>query len=281
MPEVNQTAQDLYLIIKLNEQSFAIPVDITRDMVKMPKVFNVPKVPPHVRGVINLRGKVIPIIDLRKKLGMVSYLTEQRELVDLMTQREQDHHKWLDELKASIEEAREFTLTTDPHQCAFGKWYYSDEAAKVMADNAILKTILNKFEDPHVRIHGIAKEVTAMNADGDHEGALALIDKTKETTLAEMVRLFGEARAQINESREIAVVLTTDDGKTAAVAVDMVESVEKLVLKENEMQSHTSLNLDDNAVSAIGERLRDDSKGMVIVLDLKDLMSVSVQNIKM
>jgi purine-binding chemotaxis protein CheW len=40
-----------------------------REIIKMMDITEVPQVPPHVKGVLNLRGKVIPVIDLRLKFG--------------------------------------------------------------------------------------------------------------------------------------------------------------------------------------------------------------------
>ena len=72
-----------------------------------------------IRGVINLRGRVIPLIDLRKRMGLPSAADETKAFCDLLDQRERDHRKWLDELEASLAERRAFALTSD----ALGKWY--------------------------------------------------------------------------------------------------------------------------------------------------------------
>ena len=47
-----------------------MPVLKVREIIKMMDITGVPQVPPHVKGVINLRGKVIPIVDLRLKFGL-------------------------------------------------------------------------------------------------------------------------------------------------------------------------------------------------------------------
>lgn len=63
---------------------------------------------------------MIPMIDLRKRLGMTSAAAENNQFCALMDQRRQDHVNWLNELEASTRERREFKLTTGPHKCAFG-----------------------------------------------------------------------------------------------------------------------------------------------------------------
>ena len=58
-----------YLTFALADEECALPVLKVREIIKMMEITQVPKVPPHVKGVINLRGKVIPILDLRLKFG--------------------------------------------------------------------------------------------------------------------------------------------------------------------------------------------------------------------
>ena len=59
-----------YLTFHLAEEEYAIQVLRVREIVKIQHITSVPETPPDVRGVINLRGKVIPVIDLRLKFGM-------------------------------------------------------------------------------------------------------------------------------------------------------------------------------------------------------------------
>jgi purine-binding chemotaxis protein CheW len=59
-----------YLTFALAQEEYGLPVLKVREIIKIMDITAVPQVPPHVKGVINLRGKVIPIIDLRLKFGM-------------------------------------------------------------------------------------------------------------------------------------------------------------------------------------------------------------------
>jgi purine-binding chemotaxis protein CheW len=59
-----------YLTFHLGAEEYGIEVTKVREIMGLPEVTAVPHTPAHVRGVINLRGKVIPVIDLRRKLGL-------------------------------------------------------------------------------------------------------------------------------------------------------------------------------------------------------------------
>jgi purine-binding chemotaxis protein CheW len=56
-----------YLTFSLGQESFGIEILKVREIIRVPEITPVPQMPDYVKGVINLRGKVIPVIDLRVK----------------------------------------------------------------------------------------------------------------------------------------------------------------------------------------------------------------------
>jgi purine-binding chemotaxis protein CheW len=64
-----RNATNTYLTFALGEESFALPILRIREIIGITEVTPVPRMPEHVRGVLNLRGKVVPVIDLRRRLG--------------------------------------------------------------------------------------------------------------------------------------------------------------------------------------------------------------------
>jgi len=59
-----------YLTFCLSKEDYGIPILQVREIIGMMEITQVPKTPSFVKGVINLRGKIIPIMDLRLKFGM-------------------------------------------------------------------------------------------------------------------------------------------------------------------------------------------------------------------
>lgn len=59
-----------YLVFHLGEEEFGIQVQKVREIMGVQDITQVPQTPAHVKGVINLRGKVIPVVDLRLKFDM-------------------------------------------------------------------------------------------------------------------------------------------------------------------------------------------------------------------
>lgn len=59
-----------YLTFLLAGEEYGIPVLKAREIIKLMDITTVPRVPAHVKGVINLRGRLVPVIDLRLKFGL-------------------------------------------------------------------------------------------------------------------------------------------------------------------------------------------------------------------
>ena len=65
---MTQTTQ--YLTFKLSDEVFALDISKVREVLDFTTVTKVPRTPEFMRGVINLRGSVVPVVDLRLKFGM-------------------------------------------------------------------------------------------------------------------------------------------------------------------------------------------------------------------
>lgn len=70
MSTSTMTELSQYLSFKLGDEVFALDILKVREVLDFTSVTKIPKVPDFMRGVINLRGSVVPVIDLRLKFGM-------------------------------------------------------------------------------------------------------------------------------------------------------------------------------------------------------------------
>lgn len=59
-----------YLTFKLDEEMFALEISAVREVLEFSSVTKIPRTPDFMRGVINLRGNVVPVMDLKLKFGM-------------------------------------------------------------------------------------------------------------------------------------------------------------------------------------------------------------------
>ena len=63
------TQKDKYLTFTLGEELYGIDIRVVIEIIGILPVTKVPEVPDYVRGIINLRGKIIPVIDMRLRFG--------------------------------------------------------------------------------------------------------------------------------------------------------------------------------------------------------------------
>jgi purine-binding chemotaxis protein CheW len=54
---------------RIGRESFGVPIRLVHEIVRIPEITAVPEAPDYVEGVINLRGKIVPVVDLRKRFG--------------------------------------------------------------------------------------------------------------------------------------------------------------------------------------------------------------------
>ena len=63
-------AEKQLVVFDLASESYGVDIDAVREIIRMQEITRVPRTPEFVEGVINLRGKVIPVVDLRKRFGL-------------------------------------------------------------------------------------------------------------------------------------------------------------------------------------------------------------------
>lgn len=61
---------DQFVTLGLDQEVFAVPVEVVREILDMRQPFRIPDAPAHLAGLIDVRGQAVPVIDLRLKLGL-------------------------------------------------------------------------------------------------------------------------------------------------------------------------------------------------------------------
>jgi purine-binding chemotaxis protein CheW len=77
-PTAISKAAGKYLTFLLAGGAFGVPILKVREIIRLLEITPLPRMPDYVRGVINLRGKIVPVIDLRVKLGLPHAATTNR-----------------------------------------------------------------------------------------------------------------------------------------------------------------------------------------------------------
>lgn len=70
MAEANNIETNQYLTFKLEDEVFGLAIGKVREVLDFTTITKVPRTPEYMRGVINLRGSVVPVVDLHLKFGL-------------------------------------------------------------------------------------------------------------------------------------------------------------------------------------------------------------------
>ena len=84
MTEEIKKSINSYLSFKLGEEEFAAHVSQVLNILEMTKITKVPKSPVYMKGVINLRGMVLPVVDTRIKFGMPETIPTEKTCIVVM-----------------------------------------------------------------------------------------------------------------------------------------------------------------------------------------------------
>lgn len=227
--EERSTGQDTALpslTIKINDQLYCLNIRYVADIIPCPSaVTELPDAPAYVRGVINLRGQIVPLAPLRTLLSMPTVEDEQLMLTEMLEVRKQDHLNWVGELERCITCGDPFELATDPHKCAFGKWYYAYKPKSL-----VLQHHMKKIEDPHTRLHQAALAYTSQQHDCTNcnrsKCLKEILLEVKLEIVPHLLQLLDETTVVQRESqREMVVVLQSDTGESIGLVADEVLAV--------------------------------------------------------
>lgn len=83
--EDENTQENKYLLFNIGEEVYGIGILHVTDIIEMQKITKVPDMPNYIKGVINLRGKVIPVMSLRLRFGLEDRPYDDRTCVIVVT----------------------------------------------------------------------------------------------------------------------------------------------------------------------------------------------------
>ena len=254
------------MIAGVKDLQLAVSAEYVQEITRTPRWHEVPNVPRYIRGVINLRGKVLPLVDLRLRLGLPSALEEVEAMIAMLIARSRTMSSGCRELLGAVNDGRPFTLARDPTQCAFGKWYYSYKPEDIG-----FASVMCRLELPHRRIHTIADAVLKCAEQGEHDQAREMIQRTEQGDLRTVVNLFAEARTAFRESQKEVAIVLTDGRKHLSLTVDNVASVEPLAEDTIADAPAEMGGVNSDLLRKVAHRAN--GKGIVFLLDAEALLA--------
>jgi purine-binding chemotaxis protein CheW len=74
--------KDLQIVgFRIGNETYGVRISAVREIVRVPEITSVPNAPETIEGVINLRGKIIPVMDLRKRFGQADVQPDKKNRI--------------------------------------------------------------------------------------------------------------------------------------------------------------------------------------------------------
>ena len=105
--QVEDSQRDLYLTFRLHGEDYGIAINYVTEIIGIQKITNIPDMPTYIKGVINLRGRVIPVMDVRLRFGLPYRDYDERTCVIVVEINELTTGLVVDRVKEVVE------ITTD------------------------------------------------------------------------------------------------------------------------------------------------------------------------
>lgn len=103
--EENVVTQQItqYIVVKFDEEQYGIDIKYIDNIVRMQHITRVPKVPSHIKGVINLRGEIVPVMSVRLKMGLTEDVeTKSTRIIILKVEQHGNVGILVDEVKEVV-----------------------------------------------------------------------------------------------------------------------------------------------------------------------------------
>jgi purine-binding chemotaxis protein CheW len=74
--------KDLHIVgFRIGNETYGVRIGSVREIVRVPEITSVPSAPDLIEGVINLRGKIVPVMDLRKRFGQTEIISDKKNRI--------------------------------------------------------------------------------------------------------------------------------------------------------------------------------------------------------
>ncbi len=110
---MNPNSELPWIIFDLNQQLYAISTEMVTGIAQMPFITSVAGAPETYLGVANIRGEIIPILDLKKLLKLSSGKAETQRLIEVLDFKKKAAETYLKELRRCVREQDKFSVTSD------------------------------------------------------------------------------------------------------------------------------------------------------------------------
>ena len=143
-----------YLTFKMGEETFATQVSRVREILELSSITKVPNAPDYMRGIVNLRGQVLPVVDTRIKFGLESTEDTPKSRIIVLEVESQNKVVQLGALVDTARDVVEFaedTIMPPPSMDDFKKAEFIEGVVEMDGDFVMLIKVDKVFSKEEVK----------------------------------------------------------------------------------------------------------------------------------
>ncbi len=258
-----------WLVFKVKNQSFAVKC---LDVENIFKIDTEPKdlagYSSYVRGVLDFRGKILPLIEMRKVLEIASFDEDFIEFQYIINNKMQEYNNLIDTLESTIISGNYSDGSFNLSECTLRDWIESYDN-----NNHGIKSQIKRILEPHDKLCELIKtfeRTNFMNSknEDDVEEQFKNLEENMNNYKNRIIQLLEESISLFKENfKEMCVVLNNGTEKSIGIIVDEVISVTDLTMIDSKKVFDSVMNR--GCVTKVAS-LKDDKKE-IFILDIEKL----------
>ncbi len=249
------------VVFKLNGVQYAIDSRHVTTIIQKPRCEALPGAPDYIKGIFKYRDTVLSMLDLRSFLGMETVQKEKDDFRTMIQARKQDHINWVNALDHSIQTDAPFTLAKNPHDCAFGHWYYNFKS-----ESQHVSYVLNKIEDPHAMLHNLANEALECKT-------CEAVDQIHNKYMPKVLSLLDDIEKEVTEDFYQEMVIILSHESNLGLVVDEILSVSDLEPAQGLQSSYAG------GSKCVSGAIQEKKSGqLILALDINELIQIHNSN---
>ena len=139
--ETTEKESKQYIVVMVGSEQYGIDISYIDNIVRMQKITRVPKVQTYFKGVINLRGEVVPVMSVRKKMGLEDdVLTNASRIIILKLEENASLGVIVDEVREVVNLSEdEIDKVSNKGRFMNGIGKYGDQLISLLEINALVE----------------------------------------------------------------------------------------------------------------------------------------------
>ncbi|MEW6378421.1 MAG: methyl-accepting chemotaxis protein [bacterium] len=168
--------------------------------------------------------------DSAKQIGSLFTKFDQKNDA-LLAERWIDHLTWANDLRDYLMTGKKFTGSLNPHQCAFGQWYYT-----YRTDDPELESLLKKWASPHEALHNSAQKIIEANESGDRSKAMLIYERETLPALDQLGLCYQETMRHIDniieKNNQAMQIFQNSTQKNTDLVLGYMDEIESILDKK-------------------------------------------------